>query len=63
MGTPTTNMLKMIDSTMLTPLLRKALYHDDAEVIDWRDDDISAVESDDDIEERQEGAGSCANSL
>jgi hypothetical protein len=38
MSTPTTNMLKLIDSTMLTPLVRKALYRDDAEVIDWKNE-------------------------
>jgi hypothetical protein len=38
MATPTADLLKMIDSTMLTPLVRKALDRDDAEVIDWKNE-------------------------
>ncbi len=36
MDTPTTNKIMMIDSKMLTPLVRKALFRNDAEVIDWK---------------------------
>ena len=38
MGTPISNILKIVDSNMLTPLVRKALQQDGVVVVDWKYD-------------------------